>query len=94
MDAKLIEFNGEEDHIHLLLSCPPKLAVATLVQKLKGKSAYFLRREFWPQIKDKLWGNHFWSRGYFVSTMELDEQMIKRYVKYQEQVVSHKLCKI
>ena len=66
LEAELLEFNGEDDHIHLLVSCPPKLAMANLVGKLKGRSSYLLRREYWAEIKDKLWGNHFWSPSYCV----------------------------
>jgi len=42
MDGELLEFNGEDDHVHLMVSCPPKLALSALVSKLKGKSSYFL----------------------------------------------------
>lgn len=58
MDVELIEFGGEDDHVHLMVCCPPKLAIAHLVSKLKGKSSYFLRKELWPELKKKLWGNH------------------------------------
>ena len=65
MDGELIEFGGEDDHVHLLVSCHPKLAVSNLVGKLKGKSSYVLRKEFWDEIKPK-WGDHFWSPSYCV----------------------------
>ena len=64
MDCELHECNGEHDHIHMMVSVHPKLAVSNLVSKLKGKSSYFLRKEFWPQIKPMLWGKHFWSPSY------------------------------
>ena len=64
MDSQLLEFNGEDDHVHLLVSLHPKIALSVLIGKLKGKSAYFLRQEFWPQIKPLLWGQHFWSPSY------------------------------
>ena len=84
MDGELIEFNGEDDHIHLLVSCPPKLAVSNLVQKLKGNSSYFLRREFWSEIKDKLWGNHFWSPSYcVVSCGGASLEVVKDYIEQQ-----------
>jgi putative transposase len=51
MGAELIEYGGEGDYVHLLVSCPPKLALANLVGKLKGKSSYLFRQEFWPQIQ-------------------------------------------
>ena len=50
MDCKLIEFNGEDDHIHMLVSVHPKHSVSNLVGKLKGKSSYVLKRVFWDEI--------------------------------------------
>lgn len=91
MDAELLEFNGEDDHVHLLVSCPPKLAIANLVQKLKGKSAYFLRQEFWPEIKDKLWGSHFWSPSYcVVSCGGAPLEIVRQYIEDQRRPPSSK----
>ena len=84
MGAELLEFNGEHDHVHLMISCPPKLAIAVLVGKLKGKSSYFLRREFWQQIKQKLWGNNFWSPSYCVTTCGgAPRAIVKQYIEQQ-----------
>ncbi len=78
------ELNIQEDHVHLLVSVPPKVSISNLLGVLKGKTAIKLFKSY-PQLKKKpYWGNHFWARGYFVSTVGLDEDMIKRYVKYQE----------
>ena len=55
MECELIEFNGEDDHVHLMVSVHPKVPVSSLVGKLKGKSAYFLRQEFAREVKKKLW---------------------------------------
>ena len=60
-----------------------KLNVSSIVKSLKGRSSRKLQQEF-PSLKKRYLGNHFWSRGYFVSTVGLDEAMIRRYVKYQE----------
>lgn len=91
MDAELLEFNGEDDHVHLLVSCPPKLAIANLVQKLKGKSAYFLRQEFWSEIKDKLWGRHFWSPSYcVVSCGGAPLEIVRQYIEDQRRPPSAK----
>jgi putative transposase len=80
----IIEMNVQIDHIHLLCSIPPKVSVSNLLGTLKGKLAIKLFKSY-PHLKEKpYWGNHFWSRGYFVSTVGVDEEMIKRYVKYQE----------
>ena len=84
MEAELLEFNGEDDHVHLMISCPPKLAVANLAGKLKGKSSYFLRKEFWSQIKTKLWKNRFWSPSYcVVSCGGPTLAIVKKYIENQ-----------
>ena len=78
------ELNVQEDHVHLVVSVPPRLSISKLMGTLKGKIAIKLFKSY-PQLKKKpYWGNHFWARGYFVSTIGLDEDMIKRYVKHQE----------
>ncbi len=78
------ELNVQEDHVHLLVSVPPKVSISQLMGTLKGKIAIKLFKSY-PKLKKKpYWGNHFWARGYFVNTVGLDEEMIKRYVKYQE----------
>ena len=78
------EMNIQEDHIHLVVSVPPKVSVSELMGVLKGKLAIKLFKSY-PVLKKKpYWGNHFWARGYFVCTVGIDEEMIKRYVKYQE----------
>ena len=55
------------DHVHMFVSVPPKLAVADLVRKMKGRSSYKLQREF-PELKKRYWGRKFWGRGYFSTT--------------------------
>jgi len=82
--CEVIELNVQEDHVHLLVSVPPKVSISTLMGVLKGKLAIKLFKSY-PSFKQKpYWGNHFWARGYFVNTVGLDEEMIKKYVKYQE----------
>ena len=79
------ELSVQLDHIHVVLSIPPKISVSGLMGVLKGKLAIKLFRSY-PKLKQKpYWGNHFWARGYFVSTVGIDEATIKRYVRYQEQ---------
>jgi putative transposase len=63
-EAELLEFDGEDDHVHLLVAYPPKTAVSTLVNSLKGASAYRLRLQNFPEVRKKLWGAHFWSPSY------------------------------
>ena len=82
--AEVIELNVQVDHVHLVVSIPPKVSVSELMGTLKGKLAIKLFKSY-PKLKQKpYWGNHFWSRGYFVTTVGVDEEIIKRYVKYQE----------
>ena len=82
--CKVIELNVQEDHVHLLVSVRPKISISYLMGILKGKIAIKLFKSY-PTLKQKpYWGNHFWARGYFVSTVGLDEEMIKKYVKFQE----------
>ena len=79
------EVNVQTDHIHLVVSIPPKVSISGLMGVLKGKLAIKLFQSY-PRMKEKpYWGNHFWARGYFVSTIGIDEELIKRYVKYQEE---------
>jgi putative transposase len=94
MGCTLHEFNGEDDHVHLLLSFPPKLAISNLVGKLKGKSAYFLCQEYWEQLKDKLWGKHLWSPSYCaVSCGGAPLDTIKQYIQNQRKPASDKSIK-
>jgi putative transposase len=83
-NCEVVALNVQSDHIHLLVSVPPKISISNLMGTLKGKIAIKLFKSY-PKLKTKsYWGNHFWARGYFVSTIGLDEEMIKRYVKHQE----------
>ena len=83
-DCIVGELNVQEDHVHLLVSVPPKVSISKLMDTLKGKIAIKLFKSY-PKLKKKpYWGNHFWARGYFVSTVGLDEDTIRKYVKYQE----------
>ncbi|MDZ5444007.1 IS200/IS605 family transposase [Micromonospora sp. 4G57] len=68
MEAELAEFNGEDDHVHLLVRYPPKLAISTLVNSLKGVSAHYLRKEFTGQINRHLIHGHLWSPSYFAAS--------------------------
>ncbi|MFA8436934.1 MAG: IS200/IS605 family transposase [Marinifilaceae bacterium] len=77
--------NIQNDHVHLLVRIPPKLSVSNFVGKIKGKSAIRVFQKYKDLKQQIYWGNHFWSRGYCVDTVGLDEEMIKKYVKYQEQ---------
>ena len=72
-------------HVHMILSIEPKMSVSSAMEILKGKTAIKIFKSY-PGLKKKpYWGNHFWSRGYCSSTLGLDEEKIRKYVKYQEE---------
>ena len=82
MDVTIIEGAICSDHIHMYLSVPPSLSPAQVMKILKGKSAERLREEF-PKLRKRYWGLHIWARGYFVSTVGIDKEVIRKYVKKQ-----------
>lgn len=67
-EAELVEFNGEDDHVHLLVHYPPKVAVSSLVNSLKGVSARILRRDFTGRVNRAIMHGHFWSPSYFAAS--------------------------
>jgi putative transposase len=71
------------DHVHMLLSIPPKYAVSQVVGYIKGKSAIHIARSFLERTRNFV-GQHFWARGYFVSTVGRDEAVIREYIRNQE----------
>ena len=83
-ECEVIELNVQPDHVHALVMVPPKVSISELVGTLKGRSAIRVFKQF-PYLKEKpYWGNHFWAPGYCVDTVGLDAEMIRAYVKYQE----------
>ena len=72
------------DHVHMMISIPPKYAVSQVVGFIKGKSAIHLARTY-GERKRNFVGQHFWARGYFVSSVGRDEAAIREYIKNQEQ---------
>ena len=80
---ELLEGHAMPDHLHMLLSVPPKYAIAFAIGYLKGKSAVRVHREL-LRTQGTLFGRAFWSRGYCVSTVGLDEALIKQYIQDQE----------
>jgi putative transposase len=82
--SEILELNIQEDHVHLVISIPPKVSISEMMGILKGKTAIKIFKSY-PELKKKpYWGNHFWARGYFVNTVGLNEDMIRRYVSFQE----------
>ena len=83
-DIVIIEGSICSDHVHLYLSVPPKHSPSYVMKILKGISAERLRKEY-PSIMKKCWGMHVWARGYFVSTVGIDREVIRGYVRNQEE---------
>ena len=82
-ECQVIEGHLLPDHIHILISIPPKYAVSQVIGYLKGKSAIQIARTYMGRKKN-FTGQHFWARGYFVSTVGADEETIREYIKQQE----------
>ncbi len=82
-EVELVEGKAMPDHVHLLLSVPAKFSIANTVGFIKGKSAIRINRDL-GKVKGTLYGRAFWSRGYCVSTVGLDEAMIREYIQNQE----------
>ena len=81
MDVYILSGHVSSDHIHLLVSVPPQVAVSDLVQRLKGRSSRRLQEEF-GELKRQYWGRHMWARGYFaVSTGNVTDEIIKQYIE-------------
>ena len=84
-ECEVLEGHLMSDHVHMLISIPPKYAVAQVVGFIKGKSAIAVARNFGGRTKN-FTGQHFWARGYHVSTVGRDEEAIRRYIKKHEEV--------
>ena len=67
-EAELVEFDGEDDHVHLLVTYPPKIAISALFNSLKGVSSRLIRKKRYPSIQKKLWGGSLWSPSYFAGS--------------------------
>ena len=83
-EAELVEFDGEDDHVHLLVNYPPKVAVSKLVNSLKGVSSLLIRKKEYPSIKKKLWGSALWSPSYFAGSCGgAPIEIIRQYIEQQ-----------
>ena len=83
-ESRVLEGHLQPDHVHMLISIPPKYAVAQVVGYMKGKSAIHIARTYLGQRKN-YGGMSFWARGYFVSTVGADERGVRAYIRDQEQ---------
>ena len=82
-ECQVVEGHLMPDHVHMLISIPPKCSVAQVIGYIKGKSAIHVARTFFDH-KRSFVGQHFWARGYFVSTVGRDEATIREYIRNQE----------
>ncbi|MEJ2587350.1 MAG: IS200/IS605 family transposase [Deltaproteobacteria bacterium] len=83
-ECEVIEGNLAVDHVHILISIPPKYSVSQVVGYIKGKTAIHIARNYMGQKKN-FTGHHFWARGYFVSTVGRDEEAVRKYIITQEE---------
>jgi putative transposase len=86
--CQIVEGHLQPDHVHMCISIPPKHAVSYVVGYIKGKSAISIARRFMGRAKN-FTGENFWARGYFVSTVGLDEEMVREYIRHQEEEDEH-----
>ena len=83
-EADLVEFDGENDHVHLLVNYPPKVSVSKLVNSLKGASSQRIRKRGYPSIQKALWGGSLWARSYFAGSCGgAPIDVIKEYIEEQ-----------
>ena len=82
-ESEIVEGHLMGDHVHMLISIPPKYAVAQVIGYIKGKSAIHIARTFGGRKRNFV-GHHFWARGYFASTVGRDEKVIREYIRKQE----------
>jgi putative transposase len=82
-EIEIIEVNTDKDHMHVLLSIPPKISISEVVKAIKAKTGLYMRRKF-PFLAKVYWDtNGIWSRGYFVSTVGISESTIRKYIEMQ-----------
>ena len=82
-ESEILEGHMMSDHVHILIAIPPKYAVSQVVGYLKGKSAIHIARTYMGRRRN-FTGEHFWARGYYVSTVGLDEVVLRQYIQQQE----------
>ena len=86
LDVYIMKGHVSKDHVHLLVSVPPKLSVSELVKRLKGRSSRKMLEEF-GELRKMYWGRHLWARGYFAaSTGNVTDEIIAEYIEKQSQV--------
>jgi putative transposase len=90
MDVEILAGNIRHDHVHMMLSVPPQVAISVLMQRIKGKSSRKLMDEF-KGLKKQYWGQHLWARGYFaVTTGNVTDEMVMHYIQNQDAIEAAK----
>ena len=83
-EIDIIQGHIQPDHVHLLLSVPPKLSPSRVIQAIKGKTSHHLLQDF-RTLRNQFWGRHFWARGYFVATSgNVTDEVLKKYIEDQD----------
>ena len=84
-DIEIEKYSVQKDHVHLIIVIPPKYSVSEIIGKIKANTSREIRRRF-AWIKKVYWHNEFWSPGFFSSTVGINEEVIKRYIEFQEKI--------
>ena len=87
-ECRIVEGHLMSDHVHLCISIPPKHSVSYVVGYIKGKSAISIARRFMGKTRNFA-GENFWARGYYVTTVGLEEEMVRAYIRHQEKEDEH-----
>ena len=83
---EILEYNGDLDHIHLLINCSPQHYIPDMIKALKGVSARLLMKKYREYINEMLWGGHLWNPSYFIATVsENTERQIREYIQNQKE---------
>ena len=86
LDVYIVKGHVSKDHVHLLVSVPPKLSVSELVKRLKGRSSRKMMQEY-DELRREFWGRHLWARGYFAaSTGNVTDEIVAEYIKKQSRI--------
>lgn len=83
---RILEFNTDKDHVHLLIDCSPQNYIPNILKALKGVSARLLMKQYGNELRKHLWGGHLWNPSYFIATVsENTEQQVRDYIKRQKE---------
>ncbi|MFC1896620.1 IS200/IS605 family transposase [Thermodesulfobacteriota bacterium] len=92
-DVEIEKYSIQIDHVHLIIIIPQRYSVSRIIREIKANTSREVRKKF-EWVKKVYWRNEFWSPGFFSSTVGIDEEVIKRYVEFQEKVDTHGLTPV